>query len=452
MVNTRTDAELSAAVQNALQTLLPQIRAEIREEFRTSSRPSDSGGNPPLVTIHTWRERFNKQKPRSFEKATASTLCLLKYALMKRHDYDITVFFTKRGVTLSTKDSLVWLIIPCHSGPDILDGEVSGALIEIHKADGKNDSSNVNRNAVNKGLSYSANDPMVQLTCSSPDIDNGEVVVAGLGIHKADGHNDIPHANHNAVNQVICGSANDSMAYGNNDYTYSQRDPSTLDVLVQGFNSQKNQPGIDVLQHVIYVDYSVVKLNDHPIMDSGVKSVPVDNFMDDFMDVLNDEESIPNYSLDDMKLQDEEEKLITTPAHVNHQPIDELIDVHEDKTTVLQENVKYVNMVTADYKPCLGRVFANVKAKRKKCGIKRNYVLRFVKERKKRLAMALDSSFGQQATTTLAPPKIISRSVNGDYIASPEFLEVRSCPNDAKARKIELKLGISSEEEKGKDL
>nr|GFB51063.1 hypothetical protein [Tanacetum cinerariifolium] len=46
MVNTRTDADLSATVQNALQTLLPQIRAEIREEFRTSSGPSNSGGNP----------------------------------------------------------------------------------------------------------------------------------------------------------------------------------------------------------------------------------------------------------------------------------------------------------------------------------------------------------------------------------------------------------------------
>nr|GEY59353.1 hypothetical protein [Tanacetum cinerariifolium] len=47
MVNTRTDADLSAAVQNALQTLLPQICAEIREEFRTSFGPSDAGGNPP---------------------------------------------------------------------------------------------------------------------------------------------------------------------------------------------------------------------------------------------------------------------------------------------------------------------------------------------------------------------------------------------------------------------
>nr|GEX30965.1 zinc finger, CCHC-type, retrotransposon Gag domain protein [Tanacetum cinerariifolium] len=71
MVNTRTDVELATAVQNALQTLLPQIHAEIREEFRTGSGPSSSGGNPPPVTIHTWLERFNKQKPHSFEKATA---------------------------------------------------------------------------------------------------------------------------------------------------------------------------------------------------------------------------------------------------------------------------------------------------------------------------------------------------------------------------------------------
>nr|GFC69090.1 hypothetical protein [Tanacetum cinerariifolium] len=56
---------------NVLQTLLPQIRAEIREEFRTSSGPSDFGGNPSPVTIHTWLELFNKQKPRLFEKATA---------------------------------------------------------------------------------------------------------------------------------------------------------------------------------------------------------------------------------------------------------------------------------------------------------------------------------------------------------------------------------------------
>ncbi|GJW81829.1 hypothetical protein Tco_0145804 [Tanacetum coccineum] len=55
MVNTRTDAELTAAVQAAVDAMLPQI-------------PGASGSNPPPVTIHTWLERFNKQKPRSFEK------------------------------------------------------------------------------------------------------------------------------------------------------------------------------------------------------------------------------------------------------------------------------------------------------------------------------------------------------------------------------------------------
>nr|GEW74308.1 phospholipase D delta [Tanacetum cinerariifolium] len=60
MVNTSTDTDLYAAVQNALQAVLPQIRVEIHEEFRTSSGPSDAGGNPPPVIIHTWLERFNK--------------------------------------------------------------------------------------------------------------------------------------------------------------------------------------------------------------------------------------------------------------------------------------------------------------------------------------------------------------------------------------------------------
>nr|GFD57415.1 zinc finger, CCHC-type, retrotransposon Gag domain protein [Tanacetum cinerariifolium] len=59
MVNTHTDTDLTAAVQNALQALLPQIREEIRKEFCTGSGSSNAGGNPPLVTIHTWLERFN---------------------------------------------------------------------------------------------------------------------------------------------------------------------------------------------------------------------------------------------------------------------------------------------------------------------------------------------------------------------------------------------------------
>ncbi|GJS92938.1 Toll/interleukin-1 receptor domain-containing protein [Tanacetum coccineum] len=67
MVNTRTDAELAAAVQAAVDAMLPQIREQVREEYRAGA----SGGNPPPATIHTWLERFNKQKPHSFEKAVA---------------------------------------------------------------------------------------------------------------------------------------------------------------------------------------------------------------------------------------------------------------------------------------------------------------------------------------------------------------------------------------------
>ncbi|GJY03345.1 hypothetical protein Tco_0369285 [Tanacetum coccineum] len=60
MVNTRTDVELAVAVQAAVDAMLPQIREQVREEYRTGA----SGSNPPPVTIHTWLERFNKQKPR----------------------------------------------------------------------------------------------------------------------------------------------------------------------------------------------------------------------------------------------------------------------------------------------------------------------------------------------------------------------------------------------------
>nr|GEW72085.1 hypothetical protein [Tanacetum cinerariifolium] len=66
MVNTRIDADLSAAVQNALQTLLPHIRTEIREEFRTSSGPLDAGGNtPPAImskTYLSWKESKVEQE------------------------------------------------------------------------------------------------------------------------------------------------------------------------------------------------------------------------------------------------------------------------------------------------------------------------------------------------------------------------------------------------------
>nr|GFC57147.1 hypothetical protein [Tanacetum cinerariifolium] len=96
-----------------LQTLLPQIRAEIREEFHTSSEPSDSGGNPPPVTIHTWLERFNKQNPRSFEKATTPFFPRAEQERLKREYHSIR----QTNTETSTESTLNHLM--CMSYTDV---------------------------------------------------------------------------------------------------------------------------------------------------------------------------------------------------------------------------------------------------------------------------------------------------------------------------------------------
>nr|GFD37521.1 zinc finger, CCHC-type, retrotransposon Gag domain protein [Tanacetum cinerariifolium] len=58
-------------------------------EFRTSSGPSNAGGHPPPVTIHTWLECFTKQKPHSFEKATASFFPRAEQERLKREYHSI---------------------------------------------------------------------------------------------------------------------------------------------------------------------------------------------------------------------------------------------------------------------------------------------------------------------------------------------------------------------------
>ncbi|GKB75609.1 hypothetical protein Tco_0942504 [Tanacetum coccineum] len=229
-----------------------------------------------------------------------------------------------------------------------------------------------------------------------------EVAVAGMEIDKGDRHINIPTAIDNDVNLAKSVSVNDPMpndVYEGNVVSAKEgrldvliqvvcdgkgidNDPSTLTALIEGFDSQNSNPRIDFLQH----DCSVAKPNDHPTADIGVKPL-LNEFDDDFMELLNDEESLPKVSLDDINVDEQEEKLIDTVKVIN-----------------------YLLGFTYDYKPCLASIFAQVKKKRKKSDIKTNYVLRSVKERKKRLAMALESSFGEQPPTTSVPPKFISRS------------------------------------------
>ncbi|GJX01629.1 hypothetical protein Tco_0185542 [Tanacetum coccineum] len=225
---------------------------------------------------------------------------------------------------------------------------------------------NSNQTDMDQELGGAANDLMS--ICSRPDMHNAEVSCDRMAIDKPD--------------QM-------------NDYKCSQPIPSSVDALIQACAYAGDHPKLDVLQHEAHVDRSGPKINQHPT----VEALTAIEFRDDYMSVLN-EEIIPNVSLDDMKFQHEEENFPVKDTPLEPQPVDELIDAQKDTTNLLPENVKdeinkskYVNVVKANYKPPLETVFAaNIKSKKKKCGLQKNYVLRSIQERKKRLAMALELS------------------------------------------------------------
>nr|GFD00438.1 zinc finger, CCHC-type, retrotransposon Gag domain protein [Tanacetum cinerariifolium] len=77
------------------------IREEICEEFRTGSGSSNAGGNPSPVTIHTWLERFNKQKPHSFEKATVPERLKREYNSIRQTSAETSTEFMQRFLRLA---------------------------------------------------------------------------------------------------------------------------------------------------------------------------------------------------------------------------------------------------------------------------------------------------------------------------------------------------------------
>ncbi|GKC38670.1 F-box domain containing protein [Tanacetum coccineum] len=149
----------------------------------------------------------------------------------------------------------------------------------------------------------------------SPDMLNAEVAICSMGFQNEVAPNAVYEGNvvsdKEAGLDVLIQVACDGMGIDKAD-GYSQHEPSTMNALIEGFDSQNNNMGIDFLQHDDHVDCSVAKPNDHSIADIGVKLVHENEFSDDFMDVLNDEESLPKVSLDDMNVNEQEEKLIDT--------------------------------------------------------------------------------------------------------------------------------------------
>ncbi|GKE02209.1 hypothetical protein Tco_1390192, partial [Tanacetum coccineum] len=248
------------------------------------------------------------------------------------------------------------------SGHDMPNAVVMVACMGIDKLDGHNDNPNANDNDVNQGI-----DPMICINIYLIILAN---TIYLLEIDKGDGHIDIPTASDNDVNLAKSISVNDPMpisvsldmlnaevaicsmgfqnevapdaVYEGNVVSakeagldvliqvacdgmgidkadgYYQREPSTLNALIEGFDSQNNNSGIYFLQHDDHVDCSVAKPNNHPTTDIGVKPVHENEFADDFMDVLNDEESLPKVSLDDMNVDEYKEKLIDTVCNISH--------------------------------------------------------------------------------------------------------------------------------------
>nr|GFC41026.1 zinc finger, CCHC-type, retrotransposon Gag domain protein [Tanacetum cinerariifolium] len=106
MVNTRTDADLSVAVQNALQTLLPQIREEIREEFRTGAA---AGTEEEQANNFQWglrRSTLNHLMCMSYTDVAQVANAARNYEILHERDDEDTERPDKRGVVIDSSRPL----------------------------------------------------------------------------------------------------------------------------------------------------------------------------------------------------------------------------------------------------------------------------------------------------------------------------------------------------------
>ncbi|GJZ34132.1 hypothetical protein Tco_0579568 [Tanacetum coccineum] len=191
----------------------------------------------------------------------------------------------------------------------------------------------------------------------------------------------------------------------------------TNDVIQQAVNlstmssttasSSSSNPGNDKdashLDDLMEIDGENVKDDDDCILrtrkpNDAYDVVEVDNYEDDYMLMLNDEEKPVKSSLNDMELEQEPNKI-----NVKHGIFEQQPSAPKGKTTVFEETIR----VKVEEKHGLGRGVGPLKVKKKNCqrALRPNYLLRSTKDRKKKLAMALKPPFGQQSATTPVPKK-----------------------------------------------
>ncbi|GJY62064.1 phospholipase-like protein [Tanacetum coccineum] len=149
----------------------------------------------------------------------------------------------------------------------------------------------------------------------------------------------------------------------------------------------------------------------------------VDNYEDDYMLMLNDEEKPVKSSLNDMELEQEPDKIAVKQGILEQQP-----NAPKGKTTVFEETVR----VKFKEKLGLGRGLGPLKVKKKKNyqrALRPNYVLRSAQDRKKKLAMALKPPFGQKSASTPVPKKKkIQDYENRSYCAAFRFRDFSGQP------------------------
>ncbi|GKD40410.1 phospholipase-like protein [Tanacetum coccineum] len=205
-------------------------------------------------------------------------------------------------------------------------------------------------------------------------------------------------------------------------YTNSQ---DHLNLLIKALESKTENPTLDVV--VPLKDDDCILRTRKP--NDAYDVVEVDNYEDDYMLMLNDEEKHVKSSLNDMELEQEPDKIDVKQGILEQQP-----NAPKGKTTVFEETV----WVKVEEKPGLGRGVGPLKVKKKNCqrAFRPNYLLRSTKDRKKKLAMALKPPFGQQSATTpdiSGQPRI--GSIN-DIMTHEPFVENLSRPGDCKSDKV----------------
>ncbi|GKC34716.1 phospholipase-like protein, partial [Tanacetum coccineum] len=188
-------------------------------------------------------------------------------------------------------------------------------------------------------------------------------------------------------------------------YTNSQ---DHLNLLIKALESKTENPTLDVV--VPLKDDDCILRTRKP--NDAYDVVEVDNYEDDYMLMLNDEEKHVKSSLNDMELEQEPDKIDVKQGILEQQP-----NAPKGKTTVFEETV----WVKVEEKPGLGRGVGPLKVKKKNCqrAFRPNYLLRSTKDRKKKLAMALKPPFGQQsATTPVLKKKKIQDYENRNYFSN----------------------------------